>query len=163
MTSVCLHPILDIPKSKQARRNLGIDVRFVTLDDLVSFQVSSPSVYFDIAYLRSVAVNYSDGLRHIFPCIFMNAQLVAFGAFCLLRRDKHQVIQAIADQGPSGRIWRQALKSLLPLVLGSCDTHVQILIAGNMLVSGPYGMHFLINDDAKLQQEIWLHRGATIP
>lgn len=155
MTLICSPTISVRSKSKQPRRNSGIDVRFVTLDDLANLHISSSSVYFEMAYLRSVSVNDGDGLRHIFPCIFVDDELIAFGTFCLLRRDKRQVVKAIADQGATGRIWRQAIKSILPLVLGSCDTHVQILIAGNMLVSGPYGLHFLKNDDLKLQQEIW--------
>jgi hypothetical protein len=155
MTSVCSPTISVISKSKQEFGNSRIDVQFVTLDELLSLQVSASSVYFDIAYLRSVSVNDSEDLRHIFPCVFLKGELVAFGAFCLLRRDKTQVVKAIADQGTSGRIWKQALKSLLPLILGSCDSYMQILIAGNMLVSGPYGMQFLAECDVKLQEEIW--------
>lgn len=155
MTIVCSPSLSGIRKSRPAHGNSGLEVRFVSLSELQDCMDSTVPVYFDWAYLKAVSSNDSDGLRHIFPCVFRDGLLLAFGAFCLLKRDKKSIAQAIADQGNAGRLWKQTLKSVLPFTLGSCDTHLQILIAGNMLVSGPYGLHFTNQCNSEWYPLIW--------
>ncbi len=132
----------------------ALEVRFVAVDELSEFDTPA-SVYFQRSYLKSVSANDTDGLRHIFPVVYFNGSLIAYGAFCLLRREKTQFVQRVLEQGNTGRFWNQTLSSVLPLFLGTCDSEMQILIAGNMLVSGPFGLHFCSPFDAAFQTRVW--------
>jgi len=155
MTSACLPSLSGKVKLKSSSINHGLEVRLGALDDLGSCNEGGVPVYFDVAYLRSVSLNDSDAIKHIFPCVYLNGDLVAFGSFCLLKLNKTDVIQSIADQSRSGRLWKQTLKSVLPFVLGSCESNLQILIAGNMLVSGPYGLYFTKACPPEMQNVVW--------
>lgn len=142
-------------KLKSAPPNHALEVRYGLLDDWANYNNRDIPVYFDVAYLRSVSLNDSEAVKHVFPYVYLNGDLVAFGSFCLLKLDKTNVIQSIADQSSSGRLWKQTIKSVLPFILGSCDSHLQILIAGNMLVSGPYGLYFTKTCTSELQIQLW--------
>ena len=155
MTSVCLPTLSGKVKLKPLPPNYAVEVRFGLLDDLGKYSDGGIPVYFDVAYLRSVSLNDSEAIKHVFPCVYLNGDLVAFGSFCLLKLDKTNVIQAIADQSSSGRLWKQTIKSVLPFILGSCESHLQILIAGNMLVSGPYGLYFTKDCPPEMQNLVW--------
>jgi hypothetical protein len=155
MTTVCSPSKSNFVKTPALSQVQNCRVEFLSSDELAHLHDNTVPIYLDAAYLKAVSCNDSHDLIHIFPVVYFNDELLAHGAFCLLKRHKKESIRGFVDQGNAGRILKQTVKAILPLLFGTCEAQVQFLIAGNMLVSGPYGLHFHRLLDQNLQSRIW--------